>query len=283
MVTAALVLTAACSGGSSGSDAQAGATDGPSPTASTAPTASVTPTATPSTTTPKAPPDPAATHLSVVPAAGAGPTVRFPAAPAAIGSGANAVISHLPDSVWSRMVGYSWTPGCPLGRSALAYVQVNYWGFDGLRHRGSLVVATAIARRAATAFTTLYDLKFRIRQMRPMDRSWGHNPKGPGADDYAAMNADNTSAFNCRYVGGAEASKVWSNHAYGRAIDVNDFENPYVAANGTVYPSRYFLHRRNGPGVFSSSSSAAVRAFTRLGFSWGGRWSEPDFQHMELK
>jgi hypothetical protein len=189
----------------------------------------------------------------------------------------------VPDSVWAAMVGYAWTAGCPVGRKSLALVQVNYWGFDGIRHRGSLVVATAIAGRAATAFSALYDLKFRIRQMRPMDQSWGHNPRGPGADDYAAMDADNTSAFNCRYVGGEEASKVWSNHAYGRAIDVNDFENPYVAANGTVYPSRYFLHRRSGPGVFSSSSSAAVRAFTRLGFFWGGRWSDPDFQHMELK
>ncbi|HNQ07912.1 MAG TPA: hypothetical protein PKH97_12095 [Tetrasphaera sp.] len=42
--------------------------------------------------------------------------------------------------------------------------------------------------------------------MRPLDASWGRNPKGPGADDHASMTADNTSAFNCRYVGGAEAS-----------------------------------------------------------------------------
>lgn len=280
-VTVALtlaVLAAGCSGGSGKSSRGTSPTPGGT-TSSTTPT----PTATPSTTTLKQPPGAAATRLSVVPAAGAGPTVRFPAAPAAVGSGANATVSQVPDSVWSRMVGYSWTSGCPVGRSSLRLVQVNYWGFDGIRHRGGLVVASAIASRAASAFTTLYAIKFRIRQMRPMDRSWGHNPKGPGADDYAAMNADNTSAYNCRYVGGQEASKVWSNHAYGRAIDINDFENPYVASNGTVYPSRYFLHRRSGPGVFSSSSSAAVRAFTRLGFFWGGRWRDPDYQHMELK
>jgi hypothetical protein len=97
------------------------------------------------------------------------------------------------------------------------------------------------------------------------------------------MDADNTSAFNCRYVGGQESSKKYSNHAYGTAIDVNDFENPYVAADGTVYPSSYFLHRRTGPGTFSSSTDSAVRAFTRQGFFWGGRWSDPDYQHMELK
>ena len=181
------------------------------------------------------------------------------------------------------MVGYSWTSGCPVGRSSLRYVTVNFWGFDGKRSRGGVVVHQAVAGPAARAFTALYEQRFRIRQMRPMDSSWGHNPKGPGADDYAAMAADNTSAFNCRYVGGQESRKVWSNHAYGKAIDVNDFENPYVDDNGTVYPSTYFLHRRSSstPGVFSSSGSAAVRAFTSQGFSWGGLWSHPDLQHFD--
>jgi hypothetical protein len=162
-------------------------------------------------------------------------------------------------------------------------VTVNFWGFDGLRSRGALVVHASIAGRAARAFTRLYEQRFRIRQMRVMDRSWGHNPKGPGADDYAAMTADNTSAFNCRYVGGQEARKVYSNHAYGVAIDVNDFENPYVDDNGTVYPDSYFRHRRGpAPGVFASGSSSAVRAFTDLGLRWGGRWSSPDYQHFEV-
>ena len=39
------------------------------------------------------------------------------------------------------------------------------------------------------------------------------------------MAADNTSGFNCRFVGGTSR---WSMHAYGEAIDVNPVENPYV-------------------------------------------------------
>jgi hypothetical protein len=180
------------------------------------------------------------------------------------------------------MVGYSWTQGCPVGRSGLRYVRVNFWGFDGKRSRGADVVNRSIAAQTAAAFTRLYELQFRIRQMRPMDSTWGRNPKGPGANDYAAMEADNTSAFNCRYVGGDEASKVYSKHAYGTAIDVNDFENPYVASDGTVYPDRYWLNRRSpAPGVFSSSGSAAVRAFTNQGLRWGGLWSPPDYQHFD--
>jgi hypothetical protein len=280
---ALLVLTAlvaGCSNGKPQADSAAtSSTAASSSTSATSPAPTTMPTKTPGT---KATPKPAVTRLPAVPAAAVGPSVRFPAAPAAFGSGANATVAHIPTALWTRMVGYSWTSGCPIGRSSLRLVQVNYWGFDGIRHRGSLVVASAITSRTASAFTSLYALKFRIRLIRPMDSSWGHNPKGPGADDYAAMRADNTSAFNCRYVGGEESRKVWSNHAYGRAIDINDFENPYVASNGTVYPSSYFLHRRTGPGTFTSSTSPAVRASTRQGFSWGGLWSDPDFQHMDL-
>jgi hypothetical protein len=222
------------------------------------------------------------TALAPVARAGAEPSVRFPKNEPAVGSGANASVTRVPDSVWNRMVGVSWTEGCPVGRSQLRYVRVNFWGFDGKRSRGSLVVNASIADEAAAAFARLYSLQFRIRQMKPMDSTWGKNPKGPGANDYAAMEADNTSAFNCRYVGGAEASKVYSKHAYGTAIDVNDFENPYVADDGTVYPDRYWLHRRGpAPGVFSSSGSAAVRAFTSQGLRWGGLWNHPDYQHFD--
>ena len=36
----------------------------------------------------------------------------------------------------------------------------------------------------------------------------------------------NTAAFNCRYVVGRPG--VWSEHASGRAIDVNPLVNPYT-------------------------------------------------------
>jgi hypothetical protein len=253
----------------------------PRPPAST-PKATTTAPAPAAKAKPAVPAQPSA--LPTVPRAGAEPTVRFPRNPKAVGRGANAAIGPVPDSVWKRMLGYSWTQGCPVGRSSLRYVTVNFWGFDGKRSRGAIVVNRSIAQQTASAFTRLYDLQFRIRQMRPMDSSWGRNPKGPGANDYAAMEADNTSAFNCRYVGGQEASKVYSKHAYGTAIDVNDFENPYAAPDGKVYPDDYWLYRRGpAPGVFSSSSSAPVRAFTRQGLSWGGLWKHPDYQHFDVR
>jgi hypothetical protein len=289
LLAAALVLLSGCADGRPATSAQAR-----TPPASMRSATTPSPSAPPSTPAPAAPspaPSPASAPataspvhgLAPVPASGAGPRVRFPANPPAVGPGANALVGPVPDAVWARMVGYSWTPGCPVGRPSLRYVTVNFWGFDGRRSRGAVVVDASIADRTAQALSRLYALQFRIRQMRVMDSSWGHNPRGPGADDYAAMSADNSSAFNCRYVGGQESRKVWSGHAYGRAVDVNDVENPYVDDAGRVCPDTFFLHRR-GPiaGVFSSSRAMAVRAFTDLGFTWGGRWSAPDYQHFEV-
>lgn len=209
------------------------------------------------------------------------PAVAHPVNDPAYGAGANAVLTPVGDTLWARMAGYSWTAQCPVGRSGLRVVQVNFWGFDGARSRGSVVVASSIAGAVAGAFTDLYGQRFRIRQMRPMDSRWGHNPKGPGADDYAAMQADNTSGFNCRYVGGQEASTRWSRHALGLAVDVNDFENPYVDTHGVVYPNTYYLSHRSGAGVLAGSSSAAVRAFTSRGLSWEGTSAPPDYQHFD--
>jgi hypothetical protein len=281
-VAAAATACSPSTSGAGSASAAAATTAAASPSTSPADTGTPSPSSSPPATTPQPQATPRSATLAVVPRSGSEPKVRFPTAPAAQGKGAHPVITAVPGSEWTRMVGFSWTKGCPVGRASLRLVQVNYWGFDGVRHRGRLVVRSSIAARAAQAFGGLYAMKFRIRQMVPMDSTWGHNPKGLGANDYAAMRADNTSGFNCRYVGGEESRKVWSHHAYGLAIDVNDLENPYVADNGTVYPNAYFLHRRTGAGIFRSSSSPAVRAFTRLGFHWGGRWSEPDLQHMEL-
>jgi hypothetical protein len=210
------------------------------------------------------------------------PKVRYPQDPAPVGPGANARVSRIPDAVWRSMAGRSWAPGCPVGRSSLRHVSVNYWGFDGYRHRGEIVVHRRIAPATADIFTDLYNQRFRIRSMRLAD-VYGRNPKGPGANDYAIMAADNTSGFNCRYVVGKERRRVWSPHAYGIAIDINTWENPYAAPTG-VFPNRYYLNnRRSYAGVLTSARSSAVRAFTRRGFVWGGRWAAPDYHHFQRR
>ena len=204
------------------------------------------------------------------------PTVQAPAAPAPVGSGAHPVVSSVPDAVWSRMQGNTWHDGC-LARSSLRYITVNYWGFDGLRHRGELVMAASAADSAASALERLYSLGFPIRSMVTED-AFGPNPRGPGADDYASMAADNTSGFNCRYVVGLEAQHVVSPHALGIAIDINPWENPYVARTGTFPDSWWVSRSRPGSEVLRSGSSA-VAALAAEGFAWGASFK--DTQHFQ--
>lgn len=193
-----------------------------------------------------------------------------------MGKGAHAVVSRVPSSVWKRMQGLSWHRGC-MARTSLRYITVNYWGFDGRRHRGELVMAASHATATARAFTALYGIGFPIRSMVLPDR-FGRNPKGPGANDYASMEADNTSGFNCRYIDGKESSRAWSPHAFGEALDINPWENPYVSRRGTLPNAWWLSRKRRGPEVFRNGS-AAVAVLARQGFRWGASYR--DMQHFQ--
>jgi len=166
-----------------------------------------------------------------------------------------------------------WRPGCPVALSDLRRVTVTYVGFDGRSHRGALVVNRSVAAPVARAFGELYAARFAIRRMVPIEAY--------GGDDFRSIEADNTSAFNCRPATG---SSHWSEHAYGRAIDLDPLENPYVSGGRTSHTaSRPYLDRARvawRPGVITEGG-VVTRAFARIGWGWGGRWSGTrDYQHL---
>jgi hypothetical protein len=169
------------------------------------------------------------------------------------------------------MTGVSWHRGCPVGLSELRLLTVSRWGFDGRPHRGRLVVNRDSAREVVTAMRSLYRLRYPIRRLRLVDAY--------GADDHRSMAADNTSAFNCRFVAGTGR---WSEHAYGRALDLNPVENPYVTASGYVSPpaGAPFARLSSGADGVVHGGGPVVRAFAAAGWKWGGDWSWPkDYQH----
>jgi hypothetical protein len=171
-----------------------------------------------------------------------------------------------------RMNGVSWHRGCPVGFAGLRLLTVSYWGFDGRVHRGRLVVNRDAAAALLRALRSLYELRFPIRQMRVVDAY--------GADDHRSMAADNTSAFNCRFVAGSPG--VWSEHAYGRALDLNPIENPYVTESGYVSPpaGAPFADRSRHVRGLIHRGGPVVAAFAAAGWEWGGNWAWPkDFQH----
>jgi hypothetical protein len=168
----------------------------------------------------------------------------------------------------------SWRPGCPVGLGDLRLLAVSHVGFDGLVHRGQLVVHRKHAAPLGRVFRTLYDARFPIRRMRLVDEY--------GADDDRSMSDDNSSAFNCRAVTGRPG--VWSQHSYGWAVDLNPFENPYVS-RGTVLPAdaaAYADRSRRDTGMIHARD-VVVRAFGSIGWTWGGSWSRPkDYQHFSV-
>ncbi len=170
-----------------------------------------------------------------------------------------------------RMVGVSWHRGCPVGLDDLRLLKVRHWGFDGRVHRGRLVVNEDSARGMVRTMRKLFRLRFKIRRMRLVDAY--------GADDHRSMDADNTSAFNCRFVSG---TSEWSEHAYGHAIDVNPIENPYADGNGYVSPpagAPYEDRTQRAPGLIHRGGPV-IDAFATIGWAWGGYWNWPkDYQH----
>jgi hypothetical protein len=170
----------------------------------------------------------------------------------------------------ARMTGVSWRPGCPVALRDLRLLRMSHWRFDGKVRQGRLIVHRDVARDVLAVFRRLYDARFPIRRIVPVDAY--------GGSDFRSIEADNTSAFNCRFVAGTTR---WSEHAYGRAIDVNPIENPYVSGGRTSHPASvpYLDRSRRRPGM-AVEGGVLVRAFDAIGWGWGGRWSGvKDYQH----
>ena len=133
------------------------------------------------------------------------------------------------DPVTAAELGASWRPGCPVGPEQLRRVGVDHIGFDGQTHRGQLIVHEDLVSQAITIFEQLYRLGFPIEKICTVDQF-------PAASDELQMEDNNTSAFSYRDIPGTGR---WSQHAYGRAIDVNPLLNPY--ATGAFQPKHVSL------------------------------------------
>ena len=177
---------------------------------------------------------------------------------------------RLPQGLRERMNGVSWHRGCPVGRGELRLLRMPYVGFDGEVRKGKLVVRDRQARKVLRAFRDIYEARFRIRRMRLIEAYDG--------SDTRSMRANNTSAFNCRTVSGSDR---WSEHAYGRAVDINPVQNPYVNGS-TVQPSAgaEYLDRSDVRKGMIVRPGPVVRAFRSVEWRWGGDWqSSKDYQH----
>lgn len=177
------------------------------------------------------------------------------------------VVDPAPAAVIARS---TWAPGCPVRADQLAWVRLTFVGFDSGRHTGELLVNHDAVPDILRVFASLYRARFPIEQMTITTRAeQAAHPTGDGND---------TSAFNCRPVRGGTS---YSQHAYGRAVDVNPFQNPYLKGD-LVLPELAGAYQDRSwrrPGMILPGGPV-VRAFARSGWGWGGSWHGlQDLQH----
>lgn len=188
----------------------------------------------------------------------------------------------LTDSVKERITGISYPEsGCTVPYEDLAYVGLLYFDFNGQSQNGELICNKAIAQDMVEIFYELYRNEYQIEHVRLIDEY--------GGDDTASMADNNTSCFNYRVVDGTTSL---SNHAYGLAIDINPYYNPYVVFNkngdGDTYisppGSEIYADRSQDFAYKIDENDLCYRLFTEHGFTWGGNWNNTkDYQHFQKK
>ncbi|MDY0189605.1 MAG: M15 family metallopeptidase [Desulfuromonas sp.] len=215
------------------------------------------------------------------------------------------IATTLPLAVEEQMLRkQSWHQGCPVELSDLSYLALTHWGFDGQIKIGELVVHRKLAVSLLNVFAELYAVHYPIEKMELIENY--------NANDDLSMQANNSSAFNCRDITGKLG--VFSKHSYGGAIDINPLQNPYIVPKSSalqalgwdastgkgdflrrhgydrtapvlsfcraqpedclVLPTaaREYIARNREVTGCLQAGSAAVNAFIDQGFDWGGNW-----------
>lgn len=169
----------------------------------------------------------------------------------------------------SRVLAVSSSPAfpCPveiLDRQAL--LPIPYLDFSGERRVGQLVIDQDLTGDVGDIFRRLFQDGFPITSIQPIALY--------GWDDEVSMLVNNTSGFNYRTIAGQDNLSL---HAYGRAIDINPWQNP-CRSHGAWSPAGAYYDTKVRGTI--TRNSLIVSLFRRFGFLWGGDWEDPfDPQH----
>jgi hypothetical protein len=181
--------------------------------------------------------------------------------------GFHATVTSVPTDVTARS---TWSAACPVSLDELRYVTVTFWGFDGGAHTGELLVHRDAAEPVTGVFQRLFEARFPIEDM--------HVTSAAELDAPNTGDGNSTAGFVCR---ASRGSTSWSQHAYGLAIDINPFQNPYVRDAGVIpgLASTYVDRGNVRPGMIEPGG-LVVEAFADIGWQWGGLWERPiDYMH----
>lgn len=180
------------------------------------------------------------------------------------------------DGIKLRIKGKSYRENCNVPYDELRYIRLLYLGIDQKSHIGELIVNKSIAEDIIAIFKELYAARYPIEKMVLVDEY--------DADDITSMEADNSSAFNFRFI---DSTTKISVHSYGLAIDINPRYNPYIRQMGgktVILPANGsdFADRSKDCEYYIRRGDICYQAFIKRGFTWGGDWKhEKDYQHFQ--
>ena len=142
-------------------------------------------------------------------------------------------------------------------------IQVSFINFDGDEDKGILEVHKNVKDEVIDIFKEIKELRFPIFKIETIDKY--------DYDDKKSVLSNNSSSYNFRFV--SDSNKL-SDHAIGLAIDINPEQNPWL------HPSAInkFPYIPGEKGTIESNSEI-VNIFKKYGWSWGGGWKNPDYQH----
>ena len=197
------------------------------------------------------------------------------------------------DAVYNRIYGNSFPTDGGITTGEIRYLRVLHYDYNGQIRTGEIIVNAVAAEDTLAVFRELFDAKYQICQMVLVDAyydagwpEFAHLERGNQADGVSIAH-DNTSAFNYR-VASNDFSKL-SNHAMGRAIDLNPLENPYVYIDGSVDGPDECLNyvdrsKATADNHMIQDGDFVVTTFKNHGFSWGGDWEgDKDYQHFDYE
>lgn len=128
-------------------------------------------------------------------------------------------------------------------------VNIQYYDFNGDIQEGILQVHKDIVEPTKKVFSKLFEMEFPINKISP---SFNRPDRDIIIDNH-------TTAYNFRKVAGKD---VLSNHAYGRAIDINPKNNPAKPSSMAEIYDESIEQGKITPEI--------VGVFKDEGFRWGG-------------
>jgi peptidoglycan L-alanyl-D-glutamate endopeptidase CwlK len=151
-------------------------------------------------------------------------------------------------------------------KNSLDTVHVTYKTPQASLRKGILILHASLKEDIRNVFEDLLALGYPVNSILPMSQfNW---------DDLESMRSNNTSMFNFRRVMG---TRKLSDHAYGRALDINPLANPYFKF-GKMLPENGYYECDSVQSICSNDTVVAL--FKSYNWNWGGYWKfERDYQH----